>query len=89
MVIKGNDLSGSTTYGLNNLTTNAIDARYNFNFNVGDTQAVLTLGGKNLTDEEAPRVYDAANFSYDPKQPDPRGRIYYASVKFAIYVKSD
>jgi iron complex outermembrane receptor protein len=61
-----------------------IDARYNFNFNVGDTQAVLTLGGKNLTDEEAPRVYDAANFSYDPKQHDPRGRIYYARVKFAL-----
>ena len=61
-----------------------IDARYNFNFNVGDTQAVFTLGGKNLTDEEAPRVYDAANFSYDPKQHDPRGRIYYARVKFAL-----
>ncbi|MDB3978320.1 right-handed parallel beta-helix repeat-containing protein [Pseudomonadales bacterium] len=30
VVIKGNDLSGSTSYGLNNLTTNAIDARYNY-----------------------------------------------------------
>ena len=29
-VVEGNDLSGSTTYGLNNLTTNAIDARYNY-----------------------------------------------------------
>ena len=29
-MIKGNDLSGSTSYGLNNLTTNAIDARYNY-----------------------------------------------------------
>ena len=29
-VIKGNDLSGSTSYGLNNLTTNAIDARNNY-----------------------------------------------------------
>ena len=61
-----------------------IDASYNYNFNVGDTQGVLTLGGKNLTDEEAPRAYDAANFSYDPKQHDPRGRIYYARVKFAL-----
>ena len=61
-----------------------IDASYNYNFNIGDTQGVLTLGGKNLTDEEAPRVYDAANFSYDPKQHDPRGRIYYARVKFAL-----
>lgn len=61
-----------------------VDASYNFNFNIGDTQAVFTLGGKNLTDEEAPRVYDAANFSYDPKQHDPRGRLYYARVKFAL-----
>ena len=61
-----------------------IDASYNYNFNIGDTQGVFTLGGKNLTDEEAPRVYDAANFSYDPKQHDPRGRIYYARVKFAL-----
>ena len=61
-----------------------IDASYNYNFNIGDTQGVLTLGGKNLTDEEAPRVYDAANFSYDPKQHDPRGRLYYARVKFAL-----
>ena len=61
-----------------------VDASYNFNFNIGDTQAVLTIGGKNLTDEEAPRVYDAANFSYDPKQHDPRGRLYYARVKFAL-----
>ena len=61
-----------------------VDASYNFNFNIGDTQAVFTLGGKNLTDEEAPRVYDAANLSYDPKQHDPRGRLYYARVKFAL-----
>ena len=61
-----------------------IDASYNYNFNIGDTQGVVTLGGKNLTDEEAPGVYDAANFSYDPKQHDPRGRIYYARVKFAL-----
>jgi len=61
-----------------------VDASYNFNFNIGDSQAVLTIGGKNLTDEEAPRVYDAANFSYDPKQHDPRGRLYYARVKFAL-----
>jgi iron complex outermembrane receptor protein len=61
-----------------------IDASYNYNFNIGDSQAVLTIGGKNLTDEEAPRVYDGANFSYDPKQHDPRGRIYYARVKFAL-----
>ncbi len=61
-----------------------VDASYSYNFNLGSTQGVLTLGGKNLTDEEAPRVYDAANFSYDPKHHDPRGRIYYARLKFAL-----
>ena len=61
-----------------------IDLAYNFNFNLGDSQAVLTLGGKNVTDEKAPRAYDAANFSYDPKQHDPRGRMFFARVKLAL-----
>jgi iron complex outermembrane receptor protein len=57
---------------------------YNYNFNLGDTRAVLTLGGKNVLDREASRVYDAANFSYDPKHHDARGRMYFARVKFAL-----
>jgi iron complex outermembrane receptor protein len=61
-----------------------IDLAYNFNFNLGDSQAVFTLGGKNVTDEKAPRAYDAANFSYDPKQHDPRGRMFFARVKLAL-----
>ena len=68
--------------GINNWTT--IDLSYNYNFNLGDTQAVFTLGGKNLQDKEAPRVYDAANFSYDPKHHDPRGRMLFARLKFAL-----
>jgi iron complex outermembrane receptor protein len=68
--------------GINSWTT--IDLSYNYNFNLGDTQAVFTLGGKNLQDKEAPRVYDAANFSYDPKHHDPRGRMFFARVKFAL-----
>ena len=51
---------------------------------MGNTAAVITVGAKNITDEEAPAVYDAANFSYDPKQHDPRGRMYFARVKFAL-----
>jgi len=50
----------------------------------GDATFVISLGGKNITDEEAPRVYDAANFSYDPKQHDPRGQMWYGRVKFAL-----
>ena len=61
-----------------------LDASYNYNFSMGDVAGVFTLGGKNLTDEKAPRAWDNVNFSYDPKQHDPRGRIYYARVKFAF-----
>ena len=68
--------------GISNWRT--IDLSYNYNFNLGDTQAVFTLGGKNVFDKEAPRVYDAANFSYDPKHHDARGRMLFARVKFAL-----
>lgn len=60
-----------------------VDAQYSINFGISDsTDAVLSLGVKNLFDEEPPRVYDAANFSYDPKQHSPLGRVYYARAKF-------
>ena len=68
--------------GISNWRT--MDLSYNYNFNLGDTQAVFTLGGKNVFDKEAPRVYDEANFSYDPKHHDPRGRMFFARVKFAL-----
>ncbi len=62
----------------------SLDLQYAFNFRVGDTDAILTLGSKNITDEEAPALYDAANFSYDPKHHDPRGRIVYGRVRLAF-----
>ena len=68
--------------GISNWRT--IDLSYNYNFSLGDTQAVFTLGGKNVFDKQAPAVYDAANFSYDPKHHDPRGRMLFARVKFAF-----
>ena len=68
--------------GISNWRT--MDLSYNYNFNLGDTQAVFTLGGKNVFDKEAPRTWDAANFSYDPKHHDPRGRMFFARVKFAL-----
>jgi len=61
-----------------------IDLQYSYNFMMGGTEGVITLGGKNITDEEAPRVYDAANVSYDPKQHDPYGQMWYGRVKFAL-----
>ena len=57
---------------------------YNYNFSMGDVAGVFTLGGKNLTDEKAPRAWDNVNFSYDPKQHDPRGEMWYGRVKFAL-----
>ena len=50
----------------------------------GDVTFAISLGGKKITDDEAPRVYDAANFGYDPKQHDPRGQMWYGRVKFAL-----
>ncbi len=50
----------------------------------GDVAFVISLGSKNITDEETPRVYDEANFSYDPKQHDPRGQMWYGRIKFAL-----
>ena len=65
-------------------TWRSLDVSYNYNFNLGDTRAVLTVGGKNVLDREASKVYDAANFSYDPKHHDARGRMFFARVKFAL-----
>ena len=78
--------SSAQALGFNNgiKSWRTMDLSYNYNFNLGDTQAVFTLGGKNVFDKEAPRVYDAANFSYDPKHHDARGRMWFARVKFAL-----
>lgn len=62
-----------------------VDVQYRVNFSlgmIGDDEAVLSIGVKNLFDEEPPRVYDGANLSYDPKQHNPLGRVLYAKVKY-------
>uniref|UniRef100_UPI003F6B63B9 TonB-dependent receptor domain-containing protein n=1 Tax=Congregibacter sp. TaxID=2744308 RepID=UPI003F6B63B9 len=59
-----------------------VDLQYVYNFNLGNTDAALTLGSKNVFDEEAPRAWDGVNFSFDPKHHDPRGQLFYARVKF-------
>lgn len=62
-----------------------VDAQYSNQLPLSfgdDSTATLTFGIKNLFDEEPPRVYDAANLSYDPKQASPLGRIWYAKAKF-------
>ena len=58
-----------------------VDLQYAYAFKLAGAEAILSLGSKNLFDEEAPRAYDGANFSFDPKHHDPRGRLWYAGIK--------
>ena len=56
---------------------------YSFDFNSQDDLR-LTLGVKNAFDEEVPQVYDGANWSYDPKHHDPRGRMFSVGLKLTM-----
>ena len=61
-----------------------VDLQYAYNLQLSESEAVFSLGVKNVFDEEPSVVYDAANFSYDPKHHDPRGRMYYVRAKYAF-----
>jgi len=58
-----------------------VDLQYNYAFNLSNNDMQFTLGLKNILDEDAPRVYDAANWSYDSKHHDPRGRMFFLGLK--------
>ena len=60
-----------------------VDVKYSYDYEMGDRNVKLSLGVNNLLDEEAPLVWDAANFSYDPKHHDPRGKIVYMGIKIS------
>ena len=60
-----------------------VDFNYSYDTSWNDSDVRLSLGIKNAFDEEAPLVYDAANFSYDPKHHDPRGRMVYLGFKLS------
>ena len=60
------------------------DMQYSLEFAISEATARVTLGMLNMTDEEPPRVWDAPNFSYDPRQHDARGRMSYLSLKVGI-----
>lgn len=76
--------------GLNESSTidsfTTIDAQYSTTFSVTDTtDTTITLGINNITDEEPPRVFNGfGNLSYDPKQHNPLGRVFYARAKVAF-----
>lgn len=61
-----------------------LDLKYSYDLEFGDSMITLSAGVNNATDEEAPRVYDAANFSYDGKHHDPRGQMTYLGFKITL-----
>ena len=58
-----------------------VDVRYSYDLDMGGNDIKISAGINNVADEMAPIVYDAANFSYDPKHHDPRGRMVYLGIK--------
>ena len=58
-----------------------LDLRYSYDMEVSNYNVKLSAGINNATDESAPIVYDAANFSYDAKHHDPRGQMVYVGIK--------
>lgn len=63
-----------------------LDAQYSVNLALSDNiDTQLTLGIKNLTDQSPPRVFNGfGNLSYDPKQHNPLGRVFYARAKLTF-----
>jgi iron complex outermembrane receptor protein len=57
------------------------DVQYGYELELSDVVATITVGMLNATDEAPPRVWDAANFSFDPRQHDSRGRMAYVGFK--------
>ncbi|MFL0803440.1 MAG: TonB-dependent receptor [Agarilytica sp.] len=60
-----------------------VDFQYRYTQEVhGDNEFIISLGILNLFDRDAPFVADGANFSYDPKHHDPRGRMFYTRASY-------
>ena len=59
-----------------------VEIQYRYTIDLKESEATVSLGVQNLFDEAAPFVADGANFSYDPKQHDPRGRIFYVKATY-------
>ena len=60
-----------------------VDLMDSYTIEMNDSELKLSLGVTNLFDEEVPLVYDAANWSYDAKHHDPRGRMVYVGFKLS------
>ena len=62
---------------------NTLDLKYSYQISRNNGDLTFTLGMNNATDEEPPLVFDDANFSYDPKHHDVRGKMTYIGIKFS------
>ena len=60
-----------------------VDLMDSYTIQMSDSELKLSVGVTNLFDEDVPLVYDAANWSYDPKHHDPRGRMVYVGFKLS------
>ena len=68
---------------LSNLKYETLDLNFRVRLSkINESQRSIGLGIRNLFNEQPPRVNDAANLSYDPKQHDPLGRVIYASFNY-------
>ena len=76
----GGHAKGLYSQDIDSFTT--VDLQYSYSMESEDL--TWTAGLKNAFDEDVPLVFDDANFSYDPKHHDPRGRMFTLGVKYAL-----
>jgi len=62
----------------------SVDGQYGIRLGMGEGELMFSLGIKNMFDEKPPRVYDGANYSFDPKQHSPLGRVYYVKAGYSF-----
>ena len=55
-----------------------------YTYSMDSENLLWTVGLKNAFDEDVPYVYDATNWSYDPKHHDPRGRMFTLGLKYTM-----
>ena len=60
-----------------------VDLMNSYVVDMNDSELKLSLGVTNIFEEDVPLVYDAANWSYDAKHHDPRGRMIYLGFKYS------
>ncbi len=62
---------------------NTLDIKYSYDIDMKEGNMKFIFGVNNALDEEAPLVFDDANFSYDTRQHDLRGKTIYMGFKYS------